>query len=37
MVLSDEGPNKLVVGSEEMKSRDEVLCALKNVGRAGGG
>jgi hypothetical protein len=35
--LSDEWPDKLVVGSEEMKSRDEVLCALKKARRAGRG
>jgi len=34
--LRDEGADKLVIGRQEMESRDEVLCALEKLGRARG-
>jgi hypothetical protein len=35
--LRYERSDKLVIGGKETKSRNEVLCALEDVGRAGGG
>ncbi len=37
VLLRDEGPDKLVIGGQEMESRDEVLGALKKRGRRGRG
>jgi len=35
--LRYERSDKLVIGGKEAESRNEVLCALEDVGRAGGG